>query len=775
MTYWTEARFRRAGYCWLGLVLLAALSLALLWQSGRLRIQTDIFALLPAGDYRPEVSLANQRVGDAVNRKLFLLLASTNTEATSAASRALLKAAQDSQLFLPVRHTDPVASLGPTLFQHRAALLSHQDQALLQAEDYAGLQEQALLQLASPGLPITQAMLSQDPFLFFPRFLLERAAHGGQMDLREGWPALEKDGQSYRLIILDLAQSPFGIAYQDELKAWLQTTRTQLAQENDLKLYATGTALFAAAGSQEARQEISTIGLGSTLGLIALILFSFRSPRPLLTELAAVGSGCLLAFLGTQLLFGEVHMITLVFGASLIGVSIDYSMNYLCAQAEQPQRSSLEVLRRLLPALALGLLTTLGAYVCLALTPFPGLRQIAVFSVLGLLGAWVTGMLLLPRLKPLNTQNVQRLLQPLQTLRLRATQQRHGPRLAALLFITSSGLVLWLWAPQDNIKSMQAINPALLQDEAAIREHFGSRQSNQYFIVYGDAAEQVAQREEALSARLRERQAQGALENYQALSDWLPSAQTQAARQAALRALPDHVLQSYSEISGLELAQLQAWRSAQSQNARLSLDALAALPLAQLALSPGAHLVMLHGLRDYQALENIRELPGVQFVDPVRDLSLLFSQYRVQAQWLVLAAIALLSLLLSLRYGWRALPATLGPVLVALSLTFALLCLLGVLINLFTVLAVFLILGIGVDYAIFYREAQSQSSKITVAIFLCMLSTALSFGLLALSNTPAISAFGLTVLIGVISSFLLATCLTKSLTDHDSKENYDAS
>ena len=96
----------------------------------------------------------------------------------------------------------------------------------------------------------------------------------------------------------------------------------------------------------------------------------------------------------------------------------------------------------------------------------------------------------------------------------------------------------------------------------------------------------------------------------------------------------------------------------------------------------------------------------------------------------------------------------------ALCSTFALQVWMGVEINLFSIMGVFLILGIGVDYAIFYRQGHGHSNVVSMALFLCMMSTLLGFGLLSLSHTYAIHCFGLTVLFGVIFSFIYATIFT---------------
>lgn len=755
----TERRFRGLGLIWLGLLLLAGLLLSWLWLGQHLHVQTDIYALLPSADYPPAVSVANQRVSDTVNKKLFVLLVSPQPELLDNATRELLTAAATSGLLTPAPLADGEA-LGKILYARHSGLLSDTDRQLLRQRDYSSLIGAALSQLASPFGSAPAELLQTDPLLFFPRFVLEQASRAGPASLDAGWPSRHTNDESMRLLILELNASAFSVDYQAQIAAWLATEKHKLPSSG-IALYAIGTVLFAAAGSAEAQSEISTIGMGSTLGLIVLVLLAFRSPRPLATEFAAVASGSLMAVVVTHLLFGEVHMVTLVFGASLIGVSVDYSMHFLCAQAAAPQHAALKIVGELLPALLMGLLTTIAAYACLALTPFPGLRQIAVFSAVGLSAAWLTGMLMLPHLRPLDTRHARAALKPLQKLRGTLSACTHWQFLFYAAFIIIAILVFRFWTPNDDIKSLQTLNAKLLKDELQIRTRFNERQSNQYFVVFGPDPAAVAEREEALVAKLENIVMAGGLQSYQALSRWLPSPARQQENLALQRAIPDAVLLDYANATGLDPVALSHWKADLTQHRLLTLADLAGQPLQQLVLSDTARVVMLSGINDYAALATIHDLPGVQFVDPARDLSSVFGTYRVQAQWLAVFATLLLGAVLIWRYGWRALPGMMGPVLLSIFCTLLLLQIGGVGITLFTVMAIFLILGIGVDYAIFYRESYADDHTAAVAVCLSMLSTGLSFGLLALSQTPAIRAFGLTVLFGVITSFIFATLLTR--------------
>ncbi|HVH90331.1 MAG TPA: hypothetical protein VM783_02970, partial [Candidatus Acidoferrum sp.] len=161
------------------------------------------------------------------------------------------------------------------------------------------------------------------------------------------------------------------------------------------------------------------------LGIIVLMWFTFHSLKSIALMMLSVGIGCFGALSVCWLLFERIHLLTLVFGASLIGGAQDYGTYFLCNRlaADAQPFDSWQLLRRLLPALVLTLVTTVIGYMGLALTPFPGLRQMAVFSALGLIFAWLTVVFWFPALVRTGTLKSARLAQGC------ATSLEHWPSL----------------------------------------------------------------------------------------------------------------------------------------------------------------------------------------------------------------------------------------------------------------------------------------------------------------------------------------------------------
>jgi predicted exporter len=155
----------------------------------------------------------------------------------------------------------------------------------------------------------------------------------------------------------------------------------------------------------------------------------------------------------------------------------------------------------------------------------------------------------------------------------------------------------------------------------------------------------------------------------------------------------------------------------------------------------------------------------VTLVDKPGAVSRLFAEYRRLGVYVLAAASVLIFAVLAWRYGPRGAAAVLVPTLLAQALALALLGYAGVVLNLFNLLALLLILGVGINYAIFLfegaraatgPESVTRESAAMVGVALSAATTLLSFGLLGLSSMPALAGFGITLALGIGIAVLLA-------------------
>lgn len=611
-----------------------------------------------------------------------------------------------------------------------------------------------------------------------------------------------RPARHFVLLPLTLNQPAFSLAAQQRVIPLLASAKKAAMQGNNdaspgaatpaIEVIQAGVVLHAASAGEQAGSEVSTIGVGSLLGIVLLMWFSFRSLKPIALVLLSIGIGCLGAISVCSLLFERIHILTLVFSATLIGVAQDYGLYFLCNRLHvEPGVPSRTLLRQLMPGLLLTMTTTVIGYMGLAMTPFPGLRQMALFSAVGLVFSWLTVVLWFPAMVAGGTLTAGKLVglnhRILQRWPLLRTGRPSAVALALFLLVAAIGCARL--GVNDDIRLLQNSPPALIQDQIKLSRLLDAPTPVQFFLLRGDSVETVLQREEQLKAALAPLIASGKLGGVQAISNWVPSQATQNARRALLE---QKLLQADGPLAQLatQLEEDANWLASTRQSL---LHNTAPLQVADFLRSPAsepwrhlwlgqsanakdqsagtgtkpgfASIIALRGLQraTLPQLQQIAlNVPGVQWVDKVEEISSVLGRYRQNMGWVVLGSYLLVYLLMLPRYGcaaWRALL----PTALASIATLAILGFSGQPLQLFHILALMLLLGVGVDYGIFMQEHPGRRDPAPwLAVSLSAICTILSFGLLALSNTPALRAFGLTMLIGATLVWLIVPLFGRS-------------
>lgn len=149
-------------------------------------------------------------------------------------------------------------------------------------------------------------------------------------------------------------------------------------------------------------------------------------------------------------------------------------------------------------------------------------------------------------------------------------------------------------------------------------------------------------------------------------------------------------------------------------------------------------LAVYNGMQWLPALlrQQVADLDGVQLVDRLGDLNRLFAATQISAAELKLLSCVLIALLLIWPFGFGgALRIVALPLLAALC-SLASLGWLGQPLTLFSLFGLLLVTAISVDYSILMHERIGGSAVSLLGTLLAATTTWLSFGLLAVSNTP---------------------------------------
>jgi predicted exporter len=751
---WSPRTHRLLALVWLAVTLLVAWHQVQFWRAGRL--DNDVLALLPADEQAPRVSQAMRQLAEGASRQIVVMVGAADRAEAQAAARQFDAVWREHDKALATDATGAAGTPGretlAALQPWRDRLLTDEQRQRLQNTPPAQLAEAALQSLYQPGAAPRLADFASDPLGLWTGWWQAQGAATRARPV-DGLTMLEADGLHWVLLQHATASAAFALdgksPHADALKAAEAEARKLSPQLQVLKA---GVPLHAEANAARANWEVNVIGWGSLAAIVLLVWTAFRSPRPVLLVALTLLVGTATALSVTAWLFGTVHLITLIFGASLVGVAEDFGIHWFATRSGHPAPSREALMRSLLPGLALALATSVLAYLVLGIAPFPGLRQMAVFSATGLTAAFLTMLCWFPLLDGGRVRDSRMALAIAGSLR---SWPRWRWSKATTVIVAALAVLLlaggWRLQANDDLRQLQSSPAELMQSQRRVAQLLGLPSPAQFILVQGRDAQQVLQREEALKPLLARLAGEGVVSGHLALSDWVPSLARQQADAALTARVESEVLARVSQALGENLR--RPVYDAPALQPATWLQRPEAAPLRALWLPEGgngaASVVLLQGLQPGSVARldaALQGLEGVRWVDRTAQISALMARYRVAMSWLLVLGYALVLGALWLRFGRQAWRAWL-PTLLATALTLALLGLMGERLQLFNVLALMLLLGIGVDYGIFLLEHRGDGHA-WLAVVLGAASTLLSFGLLALSATPALRAFGLTMLFG---------------------------
>lgn len=751
---------------WVTLVVTAAAHLGYQAHKG-IGLDTDLLALLPQDESDPAIRQAKAIISNDLSRQVLILAGHTEPLKARKAATKLAVGLDATGLFEkePAAGTSGLEKLAGLYAPYRDGLLSDADRQRLQRGEGKAIADRALAQ-AFGLIGVGDAKLIQnDPFMLLPAFLASLPAPMPRVSVDDGMLTVQGDGKTWVLITRNLKSEAFALNVQDRLTSDLDKTISEIeAVEPETEFRRLGAVFFAHAGAKTGMSEATRISGIAITAVVLMIVFVFRAVGPLWQSLIAIGIGLVCGLSVTLLFFDRVHIVALIFGSTLIGTTVDYSLHFFCEAFGQEKSSSHQRLNHVLPALSLGALTTVIGYSILFLAPFPGLRQIAVFSVVGILASFATVILWLPFLD--RRQSVNHGAKYLRVAdgiwRFWERTDLRNIQIGILVVLAMLGAVgLAQISSLDDIRRMQTLSPVLMAEQQKIQALTGRAVTTQYYLVQAPDHEIALAREELLLGRLNKLQAAGVVGAVYAPAQFVPSTSRQ--RENA-RIVSEKLEVPYltRQLSLLGMPMPEKSNSPTTQFLSLN-QVVNALPMLRNLLLPDrtegvTHVVLLESATGIGKLRlAVEGIEGISFVDPAVEITGLFGKYRRWAIALLAGSIALMVIALGMRYGFRRAGRVMVPPAAGVVLAPGLLALAGHQFSFFDAMALILVLAIGVDYAIFCAETKGpRRSQTMLAVTLATLTSLLSFGLLAFSETYAVHTFGLTMMTGIFLVFLLA-------------------
>ena len=187
-------------------------------------------------------------------------------------------------------------------------------------------------------------------------------------------------------------------------RAFDEATEAQPAAARASRLLLSGPGVFAVSSRKTIRDDVARLSTVGVIGIVGLLFVVYRSLPAVGLGMLPVISGALAGVAAVSIGFGIVHGITLGFGTTLIGEAVDYSI-YLFVQSTQPTHEDpagdhAQWVAKFWPTIRLGMLTSVVGFATLLFSSFPGLAQLGLYSITGIVVAAGVTRFVLPSLMP---------------------------------------------------------------------------------------------------------------------------------------------------------------------------------------------------------------------------------------------------------------------------------------------------------------------------------------------------------------------------------------
>ena len=624
-------------------------------------------------------------------------------------------------------------------------LLGKNTQYKLRHYDYEIVKLEAIERLYNP-IGINLLPIEEDPFLLFSDFLLS-LSNGNNTGI------IEKNERYYEIISLklkdEIALSPSLL--NKEMSEIVKIKDSIETNHKDVTIYLTGIPVHTYYASSKSMTEINIICVLSSLFIILLCRFYFRSFKILLPVAVSIALGILSGYLVTSVFFHSIHILTFVFSTTLIGICVDYSLHFFAHNSD---------INSILKSLTISMLTTVCAFLILLFSGIVLLQQIAVFTATGLLSVYLFVVLFYPCLPQKFKCDFVAAFSLSEILDFHITDKK---KIFVLLICIAAGAAgLFRLHFNDDITGMYRPTQSLLKAEQLYTELTQKKQNTSFLIVQGNDIQNLLENEECATKDLKQ-------EQYIALSKFLPSIKQQKENKLLREKLYKSQLNDYATFlsPNIKIKLLNE----QPRLGFLNIHKLKMPYLQEFFAGENISVVILQDIENSTIEKILSENSNVKYVNLKDDISNKVAECRKSCISLLLPIAAILFVLLSIIYKPKNALKILAPSFIGCVFTIGLIGIFQHSINLFHILSIFLITGFSLDYSIFRYESTKENSSSNTAVFISCTTSVFSFLLLSFTSFKLISSLGLVLALGLSSSYVFSLILLSGKGKSD--ENFE--
>ena len=760
----------------LGAALFFALTAAYGTQS--FSLDSDLFNMLPKAFEEDSLRKANEVLTKRISKMAIVLAADKDFEKAKAGALKIYEKLNGSPYFVSVLlHTDEVnlGEIASFFHKYRFNLLDDETINSLEnggVEDFA---ENALSLAYSPFTMLPLDNIESDPFMLAEHNLkkyLEIPEHSGTaVKPKDGVLAAQKNGLWYVMVKTELSPQGAALASMDNGITEIYDICGKIKSETGTRCVVSGGTFHSHKSSNSAAKEIKIISIISMIVVLSMLFLVFRSATPVIMSLLSIFFSLFSAAALTFAIFGKVHLVTLVFGTSLIGSSIDYSLHYFVHAAGNTKLSSgNEIRAKLLPGLTMAIISSCVCFAALFCAPFNLLKQMSLFSITGLASSFLTTTAIFPLLPLAEKRSVFGLEIFHKVI---GFIKKINGKLAICAIVAVSIILIFVFRAdfgiENDIKKLYKETGELLENEKEAYSVISYSPVN-WFIVSGNDENEVLKNEEELRERLKSIDKNNA--GTMGTSLFIPSAEKQKKSRAAVEKLFPFAEAQFEKLD-IDSVAAESFKKGfyEAGNELLSVsaekipntikEALGAYWLGRIKNKYYSILIP-NFFADSATFRKFTEGNGnLYFVNKVEDVNSDLDKVTTIVLEFFLAAYILIFIVLRFFYTTKESLKIISIPFIVLLVSSAVFAATGTRAEFFSVTGLILVFGLGLDYIIYTQENektkdQTERKLEPFAIFLSFFTTIVSFGALALSSFQPVHLIGFSIFTGLCAAYFAA-------------------
>jgi predicted exporter len=732
-----------------------------------IKVDSSVLSLISNDKSKKFIENSIEKVADELSRKVFFLILDEDEENAINSAKKTKNILQNSNIFYEISSgtcENTQKEYFNWFFKQRYSLLSDKMRNIIESPNSAEkLIEEHKRKIFAPMPDFYGENLNLDPLMLFMDKMFELNGNSRWIS-DEGFLIYPADSVAI-LITATLKESSFSLSVQNALEKLVLQIKDSINSEISI----VSVARYAKRGFDEGKRDAGIIGTISFVAVFALLFFVFRNIFVIFTGLIPIFCGLIFAFGALFLLSEEINGIALSMGACFVGIVIDYSLHYLTQSETNPKIR----LKSIFGGISLSVISTIAGFFAFFITPVSGLRHIGIMSIFGLLGAYLSVVILFPEIKSANKK-----------LFFKLPEKPIVPQIPPLLSAIIVIAVIAISIPgilkvryNDGVENFRNPAPELEAEEMLLKRFTPNTEANRFLIVIAENNDELLNELSNLSIKLYSLKNEGIIENYRSIGQYLTNAEiARRNRKNLLETLSqnDNKVIKYLKNLGFRDEVLENLKNELSTEVYVDYDfdkffnSPVGKNLKSTFISDNSLLtavVLLENIKDEASIKSLENAETIFYFNRIDEITSILQNYReTMLKTIFIVAMVIFSFLLvyfSVSRGFfMAVSVIVSPLLTFL-LTQALLGYLGVEQNLMHCVGQLLVLGIGVDYSIFRAKSQKHHNETELAVLISCLTSFTAFGLMFFAKTPALKSMGEIIAPGIILSYLFSFLVSR--------------